>query len=190
MLQHLLLGMLAPIALVLGAPATLAISTLPKQASKVLSSLLNSIFFHILSHPITALVLNIGGMYVLYLTPLYNNLQNNPALLHAVHFHFLLAGYLFTWSMIGPDPAPRRPKLTTRGFILFLSIAAHAFLSKLMYAFNYPKNSIHSKAEIQEAAKIMYYGGDLTELLIIIALFAIWYNKKGKPQYSFTFKAS
>ncbi|HEV7333719.1 MAG TPA: cytochrome c oxidase assembly protein [Flavisolibacter sp.] len=185
MIQHLLLGMLAPVALVLGAPVTLAIRTVPHQASKALSSLLNSTFFHFLSHPVTAFLLNIGGMYALYLTPLYNNLHNSAALHYAVHFHFLAAGYLFTWSIIGPDPAPRRPKLFTRLLVLFLSVAAHAFLSKFMYAYAYPKNSLHSEAEIKEAAKIMYYGGDIIELLIIIAVFTIWYNKKGKPYYSF-----
>lgn len=185
MIQHLLLGMLAPIGLVIGAPVLLALQTLPKNTSKKLSTILNSRLFHLIGNPITALVLNMGTMYVLYLTPLYNNMHESTVLHLVVHFHFLAAGYLFTWTMIGPDPAPRRPKLFTRVLVLFVSIAAHAYLSKFMFAYNYPRNSIHSEAEIQAAAKIMYYGGDIIELLLVIALFTIWYNKKGKPYYRF-----
>ncbi|HZF66036.1 MAG TPA: cytochrome c oxidase assembly protein, partial [Chitinophagaceae bacterium] len=138
-LQHLVLGMFAPILLVLGAPVSLLLRTIPRRHSKSLAFMLNSGFFHILSHPFTAFVLNIGGMYALYLTPLYNNLHNNPPLQIVVHLHFLAAGYLFIWSIIGPDPAPRRAKMVTRVFVMFLSIAAHASLSKYMYAYSFPK---------------------------------------------------
>lgn len=184
MLQHLLLGMLAPIGFVAGAPVTLVLRVLPKNATGMLCSVLNSTFVHFMSHPFTALVLNIGGMFLLYLTPIYNQLHTNTALQYVVHFHFLTAGYLFTWAIIGPDPAPRRPKLFTRTVALFLSIAAHSFLSKLMYAYSYPKNSVHSEQEIQEAAKLMYYGGDFSELILAVLLFTIWYNKRGRPYYA------
>lgn len=183
MLQHLLLGMLAPIQLVLGAPVLLALQGLPRKGAKVLSRILSSRFFHAITHPVLALVLNSGGMYALYLTPLYNKLHNSASLHLVVHLHFLAAGYLFTWVLIGPDPAARRPKLPARVIALFFSITAHAYLGKLMFAYSYPRNSIHSETEIQAGARMMYYGGDLVELILIIALFMLWYNKKGKPHY-------
>lgn len=183
MVQHLLIGMFAPIFLVLGAPFTLALKTLPRQLSLCLTYLLRTKIFHFISQPITALLLNIGGMYILYLTPLYHLTLTNPVLHHLIHIHFLAAGYLFTWSIIGPDPAPGRPKLSLRLVVLFVSIAAHGFLSKIMYAHLYPLNSPHGAEEIQEAAKLMYYWGDLSELLLIIFLFTIWYKKRGRPKY-------
>lgn len=185
-IQHLLLAMLAPLGLVLGAPVTLALRTLPVPAAGAISKLLRSPFFHFISHPVTALLLNIGGMFCLYLTPLYN-LMHEDNLVHAlVHFHFFAAGYLFIWSIAGPDPAPRRPKMLLRTTVLFLSMAAHAYLSKFMYAYSYPKTSLHSEAAIKEGAKWMYYGGDVAELLLVIALFALWYNRSGKPYYRFS----
>lgn len=184
MVQHLLIGMLAPLALVLGAPVTLALRSLPAKASHILAAVLGSRAFHLLSHPITALLLNIGGMYVLYLTPLYNATLTNPFLHHFVHIHFLAAGYLFSWSIAGPDPAPGRPVLKLRVLVLFLSIASHAYLSKIMYARLYPHNSPHSYEQIRAAAKLMYYGGDFAELLLTIALFALWYQKRGRPYYN------
>lgn len=183
MVQHLLIGMFAPIFLVLGAPLTLTLKTLPRNLSQIITLILNSRLFHFISHPLTALLLNIGGMYILYLTPLYNFTFTNPILHHLIHVHFLTAGYLFTWSIIGPDPAPRRPNLSLRLMVLFVSIAAHSFLSKLMYAHHYPLYSPHSAEEIQEAAKLMYYWGDFSELLLIIFLLSLWYKKRGRPGY-------
>lgn len=173
MLQHLLLGMLAPLGLVLGAPVTLALRTLPVKTSRMLTAVLGSPAFHLLSHPVTALLLNIGGMYALYLTSLYKATLANPVLHLLVHVHFLAAGYLFVWSIAGPDPAPKRPHLRIRTFVLFLSMASHAYLSKFMYAHFYPRNSPHSGEQIREAARLMYYGGDFAELLLAIALFAV-----------------
>ncbi len=187
-MQHLLLGMFAPLFLVLGAPITLALKTLPVKAARSLTSLLRTKAFYLLSHPVTAFILNIGGMYLLYLTPLYVKSLGNPSVHYLVHIHFLAAGYLFTWSMIGPDPAPKRPSFLLRVAVLLTSIAFHAFLSKFMYAYLYPLHSPHSENQIREAAKLMYYWGDLSELLLAIALFTIWYRQRaprfGSPAQS------
>jgi len=172
MLQHLLLGMVAPLGLVFGAPVLLALRTGPRRFSRGLVRWLRSPFIAFISHPVTALVLNIGGMYLLYLTPLYAAMQES-ALLHAlVHWHFLVAGCLFTWAIAGPEPAPQRPGWRFRLVVMFVAMATHAFLAKAMYAYGWPAGSGHNMEAIQSAAKIMYYGGDLTELVLVIALFA------------------
>lgn len=190
MLQHILIGMLAPIGLVMGAPVTLALKSLPTKSARLVIELLKCRVFHFISHPFTALLLNIGGMFILYLTPIYNASFTNPVLHHLIHIHFLAAGYLFTWSIIGPDPAPRRPGLKTRGIFLFLSMAAHAYLSKFMYAYLYPRNSIHTDEDIRSAAKFMYYGGDFSELIVVILFFLMWYKKRIGRKYSMKSKVN
>lgn len=180
MIQHLLIGMLAPLGLVIAAPLTLALKTLPSSKGRKITFLLGSTFFHYFSHPITALFLNIGGMFLLYLTPLYSEMMSNQFLHHLLHFHFLAAGYLFVWAIAGPDPAPYRPSLRLRFVVLFISMATHAYLSKVMYAYNFPRNTFHSLEEIKEAAKLMYYGGDLAEVLLAIAFFSVWYRTEGR----------
>lgn len=182
MVQHLFVGMLAPLGLVMGAPVTLALKTLPKNLSRKITGIFRNALFHYLGHPVTALILNIGGMYMLYLTPLYNATLTHPYLHNLIHLHFLAAGYLFTWSIAGPDPAARRPALPLRVAVLFISMAAHAYLSKLMYAYVLPFDSPHSTEEIRAGAKLMYYGGDLAELLLAIALFALWFRKRRKSK--------
>lgn len=183
MVQHLLIAMFAPIFLVLGAPINLALKTLPAKVSRGMIAMMKSRIFYCLSHPVTALLLNMGGMYVLYLTPLYTESFTKPYLHAVIHIHFLAAGYLFTWAIIGPDPAPERPGLRVRILVLFISIAAHAFLSKFMYAYLFPLHSPHTDDQIREGAQLMYYGGDLSELLLTVALFTIWYQNRGRAKY-------
>ena len=185
MIQHLLIGMVAPLGLVFAAPLTLAFRTLPVRTSRGIISVLRSRPGHWLSHPVTALILNIGGMYLLYLTPLYALTLTTPSLHTLMHIHFLLAGCLFTWTIAGPDPAPNRPRLSIRLIVLFFGIAAHTYLSKLMYIYLWPAHTPYSPAEIQMAAKLMYYGGDLVELLLVIALFATWYRQRGRRPYNY-----
>jgi putative membrane protein len=178
MFQHILIGMLAPLGLVLAAPLTLTLRTLPTHASQWLVRLLHCEFFVWVSHPLTALLLNVGGMYLLYLTPIYLLSLENSWLHYAVHVHFLLAGYLFTWAIAGPDPAPRRPGMITRITVLVIAIALHGILGKLMYIHLLPLHSPFTDEAIRSAAKIMYYGGDIAELLLAIALFYSWYQQR------------
>lgn len=183
MVQHLLMAMFAPIFLVMGAPLTLLLRTLPAKASRFITRFLRSAVFSFASHPLMALVLNVGGMFALYLTPLYSISLSNPTVHYAVHVHFLAAGYLFTWSIIGFDPVPRRPPFALRVSVLACSIALHAFLTKYMYAYLLPAETGDSAGEIREAAKLMYYGGDLSELLVLVILFVMRYpNFVARPQ--------
>lgn len=178
MAQHLLLGMFAPLGLVLAAPVTLILRALPVPAARRLVRLLGSRPLRWLSHPLSALALNIGGMYLLYLTPLYALSRQSVALHLAIHTHFLAAGCLFTWAIAGVDPAPHRAPWGVRLAVLFASIAAHATLAKLMYASGLPRG-VADLAELRAAAQIMYYGGDLAELLLAIVLFSHWYRQRG-----------
>jgi putative membrane protein len=73
---------------------------------------------------VTALILNVGGLAVLYFTPLYAAAAQTPALHWVIHAHFLLAGYLFAWVIAGPDPAPRRPSVPARLVILGINTAS------------------------------------------------------------------
>lgn len=178
MLQHLLLGMFAPLPLVLAAPGTLLLRVLPAHSARVLVRLLATRPVRVLTHPISTLLFNIGGMYVLYLTPLYLASLHNSALHVLVHVHFVIAGYVFTWAIAGPDPAPHRPGLRLRLAVLLVATGTHAALAKMMYGYGWPRGTGHSLGELQAAAQWMYYGGDLAELFLIIAFFSLWFRRQ------------
>jgi putative membrane protein len=104
--QHLLLGMAAPAFLALSAPVTLALRTLPRRSRRMLLRLLHSFPVAVLAAPATAVVLDLGGLYALYLTGLYQAAEHDDLVHAAVHVHMFLAGCLFSWAVIGIDPVP------------------------------------------------------------------------------------
>ena len=168
-LQHLLVAMVAPLGLVLGAPVTLLLRTLPVPAARRLTRLLRSRPAQALAHPVTALVLSTGGLLALYLTPLYARMLADPALHQLVTIHFVLSGALFAWVVAGADPAPHRPSVPARLVLLGVAIAAHATLSQLLYAGELVQVPA-TAADRQAGATLMYYGGDLAELLLAFAV--------------------
>ncbi|AWS48778.1 cytochrome c oxidase assembly protein [Streptosporangium sp. 'caverna'] len=173
MLQHLLIGMLAPLGLVLSAPMTLLLRSLPPAKGRRVGALLRSRVMHLPANPWIALVLSVGGMVALYCTPLYRIASADAPLHHLVHVHFLLAGCLFAWVIAGPDPAPRRPSVPVRLVVLGVAVAVHATLSQLMYAGLFVDVPVPPE-QLRGAAEIMYYGGDIAELLLALALVSTW----------------
>ena len=180
MVAHLLLGMYAPLALVLGAPATLLLSVSPVRARRPVAALLHSRAVRVLTSPWTAALLSVGGLYVLYLTPLYAVSMHSPRVRDLLHLHFLLSGYLLAWALAGPDPAPRRPGIGVRVAVLVAAGGAHAFLAQLLYsrAPRWPVRGMQTAAQVRLAAQEMYWGGHLDELLLLIVLFADWYRRR------------
>ncbi|CAH0284613.1 cytochrome c oxidase assembly protein [Peribacillus sp. NPDC101481] len=180
MVGHLLLGMIAPILLVFTAPITLALRTLDVQSARRLSKVLKSWPLRIISNPITASVLNIGGLWILYTTELYGLMHQN-ALLHAlVHFHVFMAGYLFTASMIYMDPTPHRFSFMFRAVVFTISLAGHDILSK--YIFAHPPSGV-TKEQAENGGMLMYYAGDAIDVALIFILCYQWF-KATRPKES------
>ena len=177
MAQHVVLAMLAPLALVLGAPVTALLRGLPAARARRLAGVLRSRFARVVSHPAVALVLNVGGMAALYATPLYGAMHGSAWVSAAVHGHMLAAGYLFSWSILGgPDPTPHPVPMRVRLGVLVAGIAAHAILSKQLAAQGWPAG--YSASDTLAAAQVMYYGGDLAEALLLAALLVGWYRQR------------
>ncbi len=180
MVQHLLLGAAAPLALVLGAPVTLLLGTLGPTARRPVAAVLHARALRVLAHPATGAVLAVGGLYLLYLTPLYA-LSTRSGPVHAlVHGHLLAAGSLFAWAVAGPDPAPRRPGTGVRVAVVVAAGGAHAVLAQLLYARagELPPGAGLTAGEVQAAAQVMYHGGHLVDLALVTALFAARYRRR------------
>ncbi|MEV4701721.1 cytochrome c oxidase assembly protein [Actinoplanes sp. NPDC049316] len=173
MAGHLLLGMTAPLLLVLAAPVTLALRALPARQARGLSRILRSLPVRVLTHPVTAGVLNAGGLWVLYTTGVYREMGQHPWLHVLVHVHVAATGYLFTAAIIGVDPAPHRPGPRTRAAVLIAFLAAHAILAKHLYA--HPPAGVPA-AGGRTGAELMYYGGDLADVALIVVFCLQWYR--------------
>ena len=136
MMAHMVLGMIAPIGIVLGAPITLALRTLPlgrnQQESGIRGmfiELLHSKLSKFYTNPVVALAIFDGSLFALYFTPLFGNIMQG----HSGHFfmslHFLLAGFLFFQVLIGIDPLPRKVPHIAKIIVIFAAMSIHAFFS-------------------------------------------------------------
>lgn len=173
MITHLLLGMLAPLLLVLAAPVTLLLRSLPVAAGRRLSRVLTSAPVRIVTEPAVAATLSVGGLWLLYTTDLYPAMHHRPGLHLLVHLHLLTAGYLLTAALISVDPLPHRRSFRHRSVVVVLAVAAHDVLAKHLYA--HPPVGV-SAADAEAGSMLMYYGGDAVELAIMIMLWQRWYR--------------
>ena len=78
MVQHMLLTMVAPIFLALGAPVTLALRTLGPRLRTALLSILNSRWVKLITFPLIAGLIFVLNPWVLYYTDVYELTLVNP----------------------------------------------------------------------------------------------------------------
>ncbi len=162
----------------MAAPVTLVLRTLPSRYGRVITRFLRSPFLQIIANPVVALVLDLGGMAALYFTPLYMAMMMHPALHYLMHLHFVAAGCLYTWVIAGPDPAPHRPSVPVRLVVLGVAVVIHSVLSQLLYSGWHVAVSVPT-SQLQHAAELMYYGGDIAEMLLAFALVTTWHPVRG-----------
>lgn len=175
---HLLIGMIGPLLLVLAAPITLALRVLPTTPARLLTRVLGSGTVRVIAHPVTAAVLNAGGLWVLYTTSLFHLMHASLTVHVLVHLHVIIAGVVFTAAMISPDPQPHRASFRVRAGVMVVFIAAHSVLGKWLYA--HPPAGVGAE-DARMGAQLMYYGGDVVDVIILVLLFTGWYTTGPRP---------
>jgi len=186
MVQHMILMMVAPLFLALGAPVTLALRTLPTRPRALLRAVLHSRPARVLTFAPLTLALFIATPFALYYSPFYE-ISLSSGFWHAfLHLHFLIIGCLLMWPLLGIDPVPGRISHPLRLLMVFLMLPFHAFLgisimsstaliAETWYlAFNrsWPPSPLEDQ---YLAGGILWASGDALALLVLIALFVQWY---------------
>lgn len=172
MAGHVLLGMLGPLLLVLAAPVTLVLRSMPVGGARTLARFLGSAPVAFLTNPFVAGLLDIGGLWVLYRTGLYAATHTEPVLYALVHLHVPAAGYLFAFAVLGgPDPAPHRLSPPWRAGALVAAIAAHNILAKTIYAAPPPGVPLD---QAHAGAQLMYYAGAPVEIALLFLVCRPW----------------
>jgi cytochrome c oxidase assembly factor CtaG len=128
MVQHMVLSMVGPIFLALGAPVTLALRTLRPHPRKVLLAVLHSRVIKVLTFPLVAFGLFIANPFILYFTNVYRLTLEHEWLHGLVHVHFIVTGCLFFWPLLGLDPLPNRWPYPARALLMVLSVPFHTVL--------------------------------------------------------------
>ena len=133
MLGHMMLTMLIPLVLVLGAPVTLALRAVQKRddgswgGREWILWMVQTPYSKFITHPAVAAVMFAGSLWVFYFTPIARWAAEEHVGHQWMIIHFLISGYLFSLSMIGVDPVPYRFPYPLRIVTLFATMASHAF---------------------------------------------------------------
>jgi putative copper resistance protein D len=136
MIQHMVLAMIVPIFLVLGAPITLALRALPsgtndnyRNARAWITSILHSKYSQIVTQPILVLFIFTVSLYGIYFTSAFASLMSSHVGHIAMELHFLVTGFLFSFLVIGIDPAPRRLPHWAKLLLVLVALSVHAFFA-------------------------------------------------------------
>lgn len=189
MVQHMVLAMVVPLALALGAPVTLALRTLPPRPRRWLLAVLHSRLARVLSFPPLALGLYIVSPWALYFTGWYPASLESTFVHEMMHVHLVLVGSLFFWPLMGVDPVPGRVSHPFRMLMTLMTLPFHAFLGVTIMGATELLGEAHYRAlregpmaswlpgiaEDQHlAGGILWASGDLIGLLFFGVLFSQW----------------
>jgi putative membrane protein len=181
MIQHLVVGMAAPLLFVVARPLTLALRALgPGRTRRGLLVLARSRPAGWLVFPPLAALLDGGGLWLLHRTELFAAMRHQPLLHGVVHAHVLAAGLMFTFAVCQLDPVRRRWSVAVRGATLLAAGAAHAVLAKTLYAL--PPGTDFTPADLHSGVQWMYYGGDVVDAALAVVLGVGWYTAGGRAR--------
>jgi putative membrane protein len=149
--QHMVLSMLTPILLLLGAPITLALRALPASGTasgprRMLLKALHSRFAKVISHPgftVSAFVVSLFG---LYFTDLLDLAMRSHLGHQVMLIHFLTVGLLFFGPILAVDPWPRRSAAGLRLIELLVAVPFHAFFGVVVMQTAYPLSVTFAKS--------------------------------------------
>ncbi|MEU3029747.1 cytochrome c oxidase assembly protein [Streptomyces incarnatus] len=194
MVQHMVISMLSPILILLGAPVTLALRALPtagrgrKGPRELLLMLLHSRYMRVITHPLFTIPMFIASLYVLYFTPLFDFLMGSRTGHIAMMVHFLAVGVVFFWPIIGVDPGPHRPGHLMRMLELFAGMPFHAFFgialmmasTPMVNTFLHPPASlgVDPLSDQNAAGGIAWAFSEVPSVLVLIALLFQWYGSE------------
>jgi cytochrome c oxidase assembly factor CtaG len=189
MVQHMILTMLVPLAMALGAPVTLALRTLPRRPRRWLLTVLHSRAAKVLSFPPLTFTLYVVTPWALYFSGWYAATLHNDYLHEMSHLHLVLVGCLFFWPLMGIDPLPGRITYPARMLLVVMTLPFHAFLGitimtqkRLLGGSWYP--ALHDgpmgawlpnpHTDQKLAGGILWSSGDAIGLVFFAVLFVQW----------------
>ena len=195
MVQHMLLSMVVPLALALGAPVTLALRTLPSAPRRWLLAVIHSRVAKVLAFAPLAFVLYVASPWALYFSPWYDASLSSPFVHEMMHVHLVLVGTLFFWPLMGVDPVPGRVSHPFRVLLTLMTLPFHAFLGVTIMGQTTLIGGEHY-LELREgpmgawlppvledqhlAGGILWASGDLIGVLFFAVLFTQWVRSSMK----------
>jgi cytochrome c oxidase assembly factor CtaG len=185
MIQHLLLAMVAPPLLALGAPITLVLRIAsPRVRHRLILPVLHSRGVRRVASPLVAWPAFALAMWFTHFSPLYNAALEDPTLHVAEHLIYLVSGLLYWWPVVGADPSPTRLGWGARLAYVGLQMPVNAAVGLAIYfapTVLYPHYATIVRTwgpdaliDQQIGGVVMWGAGDLLLLLALAAVVAGW----------------
>jgi putative membrane protein len=183
--QHVLLGMVAPVLFALGAPVTLALQSAHAPTKTVLRRALDSAPAAVITNPLVATALFIVTLPALYFTPIYEWSLQYPVVHAWLHMHFVVVGVVFAEAVVGLDFNRHRIGYPARLGLVVATVPLHAFLSVVLlssttvfaadvYASTGRTWGASSLADQRTGAGILWATGELFGLFLGGVVLARW----------------
>lgn len=170
--QHLLLMVVAPPLLALGAPSTLLLQTSGRGVKSAWLRVLHSPPFAVLTHPVVVWFLYYGAMFVFFLSPALGYAMVHPAVMDLWNVGFFFGAACFWWPMVGLDPIPRwRMGYGLRFVNLLMGVPFESFLGIALLSVGTPIAPMYSVGGTHAGGGLLWA---LTELFTVAALVPIF----------------
>ncbi|GAA2003647.1 cytochrome c oxidase assembly protein [Nocardiopsis rhodophaea] len=190
MFQHMILTMLAPVFLLLGAPVTLLLRTLPTGKGRrgaprrALVWLLHSPIAKVGAHPAFTLALFIFSLYGIYFTPIFDVLMSSVWGHYFMLLHFLMTGIIYFGPVLMVDPWPGSKNHLLRIMLMMSGLPFHAFFAIAVmmsetpiarfFASPPPSWNVDVMADQLWAGGLTWVFGDIPTIVVMIALAITW----------------
>jgi putative membrane protein len=174
-LQHLLLMVVAPPLLALGAPSTLLLQTASRRTKRRWLTILRSRPFAVLTHPIPVWFLYFGFMFAFFLSSLINLAMHHMALMDLFNVIFLLGGCLYWWPLVGRDPI-RHWKMGygARMFNVLLGGPPEVILGLAILSARTPIASMYSLSSTHAGGGLLWISTEFVTIAAFIPIFWQW----------------
>ncbi|GHF89121.1 cytochrome c oxidase assembly protein [Amycolatopsis bartoniae] len=181
-LQVVVLLMVTPLLLALGAPLTLVLAVVP--FADRLRRLGRGTVARTLTFPLVITVLLIVPPFLIYLTPLYELTLRHGAVDELVRLGLICCGFVYFWTRLRLDPTPREDHHLVSFSISFAEVVVDAALGLVLWlgplrAADYYHALARTwgpdlRTDQIVGAGILWIGGDLAGLPFVGALFTRW----------------
>jgi putative membrane protein len=179
-IQHLLLVLVAPTLLLLGAPVRLALAGCPPRGRAVLGDVLSSRAVRALGRPLVGFTVFSLTVLATHLTGLFELALEHPLIHTFEHALYFWAGILLLAPLIGADPLPHRPGPVARfcwlmGAMIVMAIpgALLTFAPTIRYAFYLRPAQALGRSPLTDqhlAGAIMWVGGGIVMFALALGV--------------------
>ena len=189
MVQHILLTLVGPPLLALGAPITLLLRAVrPETRRRVVLPILHSLPVRIITFPLVTWLLFALAMWGTHFSPIFNQSLEEPAVHQLEHAFYLVAGCLFWWPVVALDPSPWRMSEPARILYTFLQMPQNSFLGLAIISATAPLYAHYATLsrdwgppvleDQMMAGALMWVVGDVVFLIAILGIVLSWMRRE------------